>query len=527
MHNESAIIKDWRKIDLTVGLIYPNVYKIGMSCYAIRLLYFLINSHENYVCERIFLPEKIMFPASEDTNSVEVIRSVENKIHPIEFDILGISVQFENDYRNILWILDKAGIPLTYKERLETSSSTKKIFPLVIGGGPVITSNPQPFSEIFDLLFIGDSEPNLELLFQSFLKYKFNKINFQEFLGETIKIDGIYVPSYNNNAKRVVLKNLDDSPTPHYQLISNNLNYNTIFENRYFIEVNRGCPFQCKFCISSYHNAPFRNKSYEKIIKDIDEGIQFSNFNTISLIGSCVSAHPRFIDICQYILNKGIKFTIPSIRVDHINQKILQLLEKANIKSVTIAPETGSERLRYELGKCISNDSIFQTLQTIKDSHIKKVKFYFLIGLPNETEREINDLINFILKINEIGFERDSLRVNVNPLVPKLNTPYEKIIDSYLNSNFKSLFKKYEMIEQNLRKIPSIKLKFRNIKEILNNAKLQALISVGDQNISNFLIRYYYNGANFGGLRRSEKETDISINDYFLKVKECYSFWKI
>ena len=250
MYNESATIKDWRKVDLSVGLIYPNVYKIGMSCYAIRLLYFLINSHENYVCERIFLPEKIKFPASEDNNSVEVIRSVENKIHPIEFDILGISVQFENDYRNILWILDKAGIPLTYKERLEISSSTKKIFPLVIGGGPVITSNPQPFSEIFDLLFIGDSEPNLELMLQSFLKYKFNKINFQEFLGETIKIDGIYVTSYNNNVKRVYLKNLDDSPTPHYQLISNNLNYNTIFENRYFIEVNRGCPFQCKFCIS-------------------------------------------------------------------------------------------------------------------------------------------------------------------------------------------------------------------------------------------------------------------------------------
>lgn len=520
------IVKDWRNVDLSFGLIYPNVSKIAMSSYSIRLLYFMINSHDNYVCERIFLPERIKFPASQDTTSEDKLRSIENKILPNQFDILGFSIQFENDFKNILWILEKAGIPLTHKERKESSIQNKGIFPLIVGGGPVATSNPMPLSKVFDLFFVGDSEPNLDLVLKLFLKYKSSKISFLKFLKLATSIEGIFVPSHSNKVKRAVLKNLNDSSIPNYQLITKASTENAIFEDRFFIEVNRGCPFQCKFCISSFHNSPFRNRSFENITNAIEEGIRYSDFNTISLIGSCVSAHPKFSEICKFIINKGKRLTIPSIRIEHLTSEVIQILEKGNIKTITVAPETGSEKLRYELGKKISNDKIILLLKELKDSKIKNVKLYFLIGLPNETEREIDETIEFLKELGNIDFNRASLRISVNPLVPKLNTPYEKEITSFLKEHIKNFKLKYQKLEQELKNISTIKLKFLNLKGIINNAKLQALISLGDENIGDLLINYYLNGANFGSLRRTQKELKFSIDDYFLKIKGCYIPWK-
>ena len=179
MITENVIVKDWRKIDFSFGLIYPNNYKIGMSSYSIRLLYYLINSYENIACERIFLPEnvKLKFPASKDFSSKNLLRSIENKVLPNEFDILGFSLHFENDFKNILWILEKAEIPLASQERQEAITKEKTQFPIIIGGGPVVTSNPMPLSRVFDFLFIGDSEQNLKLFFQTFQIYKNEKIN--------------------------------------------------------------------------------------------------------------------------------------------------------------------------------------------------------------------------------------------------------------------------------------------------------------------------------------------------------------
>ncbi|MFX0180380.1 MAG: B12-binding domain-containing radical SAM protein, partial [Candidatus Hodarchaeota archaeon] len=358
MNEISVIKKDWRKIDLSFGLVYPNYYELGISSYTIRLLYYLINSNEKYVCERIFLPKGIRFPASEDHSSDQSIRSIENKINPIDFDILGFSIHYENDFKNVLWIIEKSGIPLYSQKRRETMLKEGFKYPLIIGGGHVITSNPLPLNEIFDLFFIGDCEPNLNLFLATFLKFKTAKINFQELLHQLKVINGIYIPSLKNETKRAILENVDESPIPIFQLISKSKTWRKIFEENFFIEINRGCPFQCKFCISSFHNSPFRNRSYEIILKSIKEAILQTQFEKISLIGSCVSSHPKFYEICDYIVKKGKKLSIPSIRIDHLTPKIIRVLERANIKSITIAPEAGTETLRYSLGKRISNEKI-------------------------------------------------------------------------------------------------------------------------------------------------------------------------
>ena len=525
MYRENVIIKDWRDIDLSFGLIYPNTYKIGMSSYSIRLLYYLINCYDNIVCERIFLPDNITFPASKDYSSENILRSIENKVHPNEFDILGFSVQFENDFKNILWILEKAGIPLTHADRKKELDKGNVNYPIIIGGGPVITSNPMPLSKIFDFCFIGDVEMKLEDMLKTILLYKSKEIDLQELLNRIKIIEGIFVPSLNNKVNRVILENLDESPVPEFQLISKSSGVQTIFEENFFLEINRGCPFQCKFCISSFHNYPYRIRSFEDIKRRIEEGIKHSDFDNISLIGPCVSSHPKFYEICEYVLRKGKRLTVPSIRIEHLTSNIIKILEKSNVKTITIAPESGSEKLRYSLGKKISDEKIFSVLRELKKSKIKNVKFYFLIGLPDETENDIDKIIIFLKKVSELGFEKNTLRVNVNPLIPKLNTPYEKKVDFYLNDNFNSFLSKFKMIEKELKELSSIKLKFQNPKSIMNRARLQTILSLGNAEIFNLLLQYYSYGSSFGALRRAEKNSNFSLDEYLLRIKSGYSPW--
>ncbi|MHA1291231.1 MAG: B12-binding domain-containing radical SAM protein [Promethearchaeota archaeon] len=521
------IVKDWRKIDFSFALVYPNISKIGMSSYSIRLLYYLINSYKNIACERFFLPDKVKYPAHVYLTPENQIRSMENKILLNKFDIVGFSLQFENDFKNILWILENSLIPITVQARQSQIKKNKKVYPIIIAGGPVATSNPMPFSSFIDLFFIGDSETNLDTFFKLFKRYVENEINYFELLNKAKLIDGIYVPSLNNKVKRAVQRDLDNAPIPKYQTLSTLFKKKYIFENKLFIEINRGCPFECKFCISSYHNSPFRNRSFNKIKSIIDESIKYSSFNTISLIGACVSGHSKFREICEYIIDKGKRFTIPSIRIEHLNSKIIQLLEIVNTNTITIAPETGSQELRYSLGKHISNDKIFSVIKEIKESKIKNIKFYFLIGLPNEKEEHIEETIKIIKNISDLGFNRGSLRININPLIPKLNTPYERKIDFLIKENIYNLRKRYQKLKKDLQNLPSVKLKFQNIRNIINNARLQAIVSLGDQEISFLLVNYYLEGANFGALRKAEKISTCTIDEYLKKIKRGYSPWRI
>ena len=188
--------------------------------------------------------------------------------------------------------------------------------------------------------------------------------------------------------------------------------------------------------------------------------------------------------------------------------------------------ETGSNRLRFELGKKIDNEQIFSVLRLIKDSRIKNVKLYFLIGLPGENDEDIEAIISLLKDSSKLGFDKDSLRVNINPFIPKHNTPYGKDIHYFLNDNLSKLREKYQRIEQEFKNQTVIKLKFSNYKNIVKNARLQALFSLGDENVSDLLKVYYIHGATHGALRRAEEELDLSIDDYFLKIQQQYSPWE-
>ncbi|MHA1669279.1 MAG: B12-binding domain-containing radical SAM protein [Promethearchaeota archaeon] len=521
-------LKSWKEEDVTTfGLIYPNQFSIMQSSYTIRFLYNFINSFNNVFCDRIHLPERVKFPAIEDLKPINCVKSLESGLLPNQFDILGFSIHFENDFRNILWILEKAKIPLVSTERMNFNQIEKDNYPLIIAGGPVMTSNPLPFSKILDIIFIGDAEPNIGNFLSLYDKYKRNKSELHEFLTKCSKIEGIYVPLLKNKVKRAILKNIDESNIPNNQFFEQKTNKEDILGSNFFIEINRGCPYSCKFCISSFHNRPFRNRSFENLTFYIEESVKNAKFEKFSLIGSCVSSHPNFHKICETIISKGKYFSVPSMRLDHITPKLIKVFEKGGIKTITIAPEAGNEKLRYSLGKKFSNELLYQVVKQIKKSNIRNIKFYFLIGLPEESLTDVSDIIVLLKKINEIGFNKHSLKVNVNPFIPKFNTPYEKKCTNYLRKNMPLLKEKFQILEKGLKNIPSIKLKFKNFSTLIKQAQLQALISLGDHQISDLLINYYKNGANMGSLRRAEKENNISIDEYLKKVNLGYKPWII
>jgi radical SAM superfamily enzyme YgiQ (UPF0313 family) len=523
----NLIIKNWKKIAVSFALLYPNQLELMLSSYTIRLLYEFLNADSEVACELFYLPKGLRYPASRDLLNRNDIRSLENHILPVDFDVIGISLHSEEDIKNIFWFLDKSSIPIERSQRHSFSKESGKIFPFIIAGGPVITSNPLALSNCVDAFFIGDSEPNLIRFIEVFKAFKLKQLTPQQFFEELRHIEGIYLPEINNITKRVYLSELDQSKIPIKQLNAIATQRQKAFENNFFIEVNRGCPFSCNFCISSYHNRPFRNRSYEAIVDAINEACFHSEFQKISLIGSCVSSHPNFPEICKCIIAKKKQISIPSIRIEHVTDEVIAILEKGDVKTITLAPETGSEELRYTLGKKITNDLFFEIMTKIEHSKIRNVKLYFLIGLPEESEGDIEELISIVHELGQLGFDKKALRINVNPFVPKLNTPYEFETNFYQQANIPILIKRFELIQKELKNVSSIKLKIKNPKEIMRKARIQALISLADSSISEFLLKYYYNGANFNSLKKVEELEDLSIDEYLEKVKQGYKAWKI
>lgn len=524
----NVIKKDWRrKIKLSFALIYPNIYSVGMSSYSIHLLYSILNSREDVACERFFLPQRVKYPASQDTSlNPNHIVSIENGIPLKEFDILGFSIQFENDYRNVLWILDAAGIPIRINERKVREKNLNEIYPKIIAGGPCATSNSMVLSEYIDYFFIGDVESNINDFLDLAIESKDNSGNLNFDLTKLIKINGIFIPSIQNECTRAVLNNLDDSESPLQQtrpIFKKKSVVKLAFGDTFLLEINRGCPFSCKFCISSHHNAPFRNKTYGNIINTIDQAIQLQNIKKITFIGSSVSSHPKFTDICKYVVEKNINIMIPSIRIDQFSNELIKVLERGNIRTITIAPETGYDKLRATIGKKISNEQIIKAAKTIRDSKIRNIKLYFLIGLPGEGEEDIDKIIGLVAGISDLGFDKNALRVNINPFIPKLNTPYQIYTKYFTKDNFNTLKRHYEKIQKGFSKLPAVKMKFKNIKILLNNAMIQTIFSLGDIEVSKMLGDYYNDGATYVALKKAATNRGFSIDEYFKRIMEGYN----
>jgi radical SAM superfamily enzyme YgiQ (UPF0313 family) len=483
---EGTVRKEWGG-KIPICLVYPNTYHIGMSNLGLQLLYRLLNSLPHVVCERAFLPEQKEW--REYVRSNTPLLSLESDTPLSQFQIIAFSTPFENDFLNILSILALAKIPLKAEARDQRS-------PLIVAGGAAITLNPEPLAQFMDLCFIGEGEEAWIDFLQCFQGV--NAGGKEGFLEQAGGIEGIYCPSlytvqYDDNGfikdfqprtnkipakiKRRWIKNPSGFPSG-----SAILTPQTEFKEMFLIEVNRGCPRRCRFCAARAIYLPFRNRTLDTLMEEADIGLQRSK--RIGLVGSALGDHPQFTELCAYIIEKGGEISIASIRADAVTDEVAQLLARSGHRTVTIAPEAGTERLREVVAKGLKDEEIFSAAETLAASGIVNLKLYFMIGLPSETSEDIEGIITLTKGIRHHmgkgGRRVGEITLSITPFVPKAWTPFQW----QPFEEVKILKERIKTIKKGVRKTPQARM----IHDLPKWGYVQALLSMGDRRVGDILL---------------------------------------
>ena len=401
-----TVFKDWGG-RLPIAVIYPNSYYVGMSNLGIHAIYSLLNEYPGVVCERAFLE------AEGSTRRSPVI-SVESQRPLADFAVLAFSVTYELDYFNVVRVLRDSGLPLHAADRDERH-------PLVIGGGPCIIANPMPLSPFFDCLCIGEAEAILPAM----LPVLAEDVSRQELLKALASLPGVYVPrSYSGTpVARQWARNLDDLPVHSVVLTPD-----TELGNLYLIEVERGCHWGCRFCLVSNAFAPMRVRSLESLTAQARVGLQHRK--RLGLVGPAVSDHPQFEELLRRLKQMGAGLSVSSLRIKPLSPGALAEMARGGARTIALAPEAGSERLRRVIRKGISEDDIFQAMHAVARQGVKQVKLYFMIGLPSETDDDIVAMIDLTTRCKAILDRRQTgcrITLSIAPFVPKAGTPCQRL----------------------------------------------------------------------------------------------------
>ncbi|MCP4634117.1 MAG: radical SAM protein [candidate division Zixibacteria bacterium] len=402
-----------------------------------------------------------------------------------EFPIIAFSFPYEHDLINCLKMLDKGHV-------------LKKKDNLLIAGGAAVTLNPEPFKPFFDLLFLGEAD----LFWEKFInEIQQNRglIDKESLLNNCYEWNGVLIPSLPHKKVEIQKIEFHSDLAIFPQISSPDLH----FGKSYLIDICRGCRYKCHFCAAGYSR---KKPLYRDIPEIIDTG-DFAEQNKIGLIGSIVSDHPHFEKIIKDADLKYMSMGISSLRVDSLSDSLLKLLKKSGVKSLTLAPEAGSDRLRAVCGKLITNDEFIKTASRIGEHGFSSIKLYFMIGLPTETEDDIDGIVDLCCKIRGAGI-KVSISVSISVFTPKARTPFQ----------FAAFIEKevYQKINGKLRKglgSAGIKHSISGYKE----AFICALLSMGDENIGLALKTHVLNKIN---LRSALKNRNIDIEKMLYSFKE-------
>lgn len=400
---EGTVFKDWGG-RLPFALIYPNSYYLGMSNLGIHAIYKLLNNYGDVVCERVFL--------EKDQNTAPT--SLESGRSLSDFAILAFSVTYELDYFNVVRVLRASGIPLYATERDEHH-------PLIIAGGTCITANPMPLAPFFDCLCIGEAEAILPQM----LPVLSDGIdgNRQELLKALSALPGIYVPQHHTGTPvaRQWVKDLDSFP-----VTSAVLTLDTELGNLYLIEVERGCNWGCRFCLVSSAFHPARYRSLNKLLIEAEVGLRYRK--RLGLVGPTVTDHPDIEELVTRLRQMGAELSVSSLRIKPFSPTVLAGLARGGTRTITLAPEAGSERLRKLIAKGITESDILNTVGVVAGQGTRRLKLYFMIGLPSESDDDIEEIIRLALSCKDILDKQSGgsrVALSISPFVPKAGSPFE------------------------------------------------------------------------------------------------------
>jgi radical SAM superfamily enzyme YgiQ (UPF0313 family) len=481
---QGTIFKDWGG-KFPIALIYPNSYYLGMSNLGIQAIYSFLNRQPDIVGERAFW-EKEDWARPRPTLSLESQRPLS------DFPVLAFSVNYELDYFNIAPILRTSGIPIYAAERDESH-------PLIIAGGPCIIANPMPLAPFVDCLCIGEAEVILPAVLSVLTRGIKDKR--PELLDALAALPGVYVPQ-SHSGTRVVrqwAKNLDDFPVH-----STILTPDTELGDLYLIEVERGCNWGCRFCLVNKAFRPMRYRSVDNLIAQAEQGLKYRK--RLGLVGAAVSDHPQIEELLLRLGQIGAEFSISSLRMRPLSRIVLRELAKGEARTIALAPEAGSERLRRVIKKGITEDDILKAMHQVAEEKIKQIKLYFMIGLPTETDEDIAAIADLTLKCKAILDRRQTgsrLILSVAPFVPKAGTPFEWLPMAELPV----LKRRLAWLKKELQP-KGIQIK----SESPDWSEVQAVLARGDTRLAEVLANV--EAVSLSGWRKAVRKYDLDTNHY-------------
>ena len=498
---ESGDVHINRAAAVRFALAFPNTYSVGMASLGYQLVYSMLNSLPNASCERVFLPDPD--DLQEHLRTHTELFTLESQ-HPLsEFDIIAFSVSFEMDYLNVLHILKLANIPVLSEQRDESR-------PLVIAGGPCGTFNPEPLADFVDAFVIGDAEDVLPELV-NVLEAKQGSAR-GEILEALTAINGVYVPRFYTpkyeSDEFVDLKVEPPAPERVTRSVAADLSSSTArsviraadaeFGEIELVEVARGCGRQCRFCVAGYITRPMRPRNIGEQINGIRLG----------LVGAAIFDHPNAKSICESIVNSGGEFTVSSIRLETITPELAALMVKGGQKTLTIAPEAGSERLRKVINKNANEEDIFSAVSMAQEAGISRIKLYFMIGLPTETDQDIEAIVDLVRRLNA-EFQGISFQVSASSFVPKPWTPFQW----HTMERETILKRRYAILSKGVSSIKGVKLS----GESPRLATVQGYLARGDRRLGRVLAAALENGGDYSSALR---ETEVDVKQYLYTLRD-------
>ena len=463
-----------------VAIVYPNTYFVGMSNLGLHIIYEEINLRNDSVCERIFLPEKKELEAYDKTKTP--LMSVETQRPMHQFDVVAFDVTFEMDYFHIPLMLRHGRVPIMGKDRTAFD-------PIVIAGGPCATFNPEPFADFIDAFIIGEGEGIVSRVLDIIRDGKMEGLDRHAILRQLANISGVYVPSlyvpiYSDDGEFKGYDIAEGAPTTikrHFEMLTSGgetvvaTNY-TEFGAMYIIEVARGCGRHCRFCMAGYCFRVPRVRHLDILKEGVDRAEKLGK--KVGLMGAAISDYPEVDELVTYIRSKDMRYSCASLRADSLTQAVVDGLADSGQKTITIAPETGSERLRRVINKGISEEHLKNAATLSAKSGIQHMRLYIMIGLPTETDEDIEAIVGLAERTQahmaEVGC-KGRLTLSINPFIPKPFTPFQWMA----MDNQKTVEKKLQYIKKALQKNRRIEVLVESPKE----AYIQGVLARGDRRL--------------------------------------------
>lgn len=515
--------KEWASAVVRWVLTYPEVYEVGASNLGHIILYNILNAQPRQLCDRTYLPAPDLAQKLKQTKTP--LFALESRRYLTDFDILGFSLSYELGATNILEMLDLAAIPLTWRARDSGN------YPLIFAGGQTATSNPEPYADFFDFIALGDGEellPEIGLILE---EGKLANLSKEELLLDLAQIPGVYVPRfYDVTPIGAVIPNRDDVPQRILRRVATPIPAYSIglvpfvetVHDRLVVEIRRGCTRGCRFCQPGMLTRPARDVQPEAVIESIEKGMRATGYNEFSLLSLSCSDYLALpavgMEIKNRLQNENISLSLPSQRVDRFDENIANIIGGNRQSGLTFAPEAGTQRMRDVINKGLTNEELLRGIKTAVEQGWDKVKLYFMIGLPGETDVDvigIAETLRWLRRECRLPKRKPlDFTLTISNFTPKPHTPFQ-----WHSVSTAEFIRKQELLRQEFQGMRGVKVNYTDVRI----SAMEDFIGRGDRSLGKVVLRAWQLGA---GMDAWWDNTEKAYQAWSQAIEESGLTWK-